>query len=139
MKEYRWAELTLGASARFEAVIGDEDMRRFAQLSGDVNPLHLDDELARARGFPGRVAFGLLTSSYYSALVGVHLPGRWALLHGLDIELKAPAFVGDRLTVAGEISHINDAYRRIELRASIVNALGKTISKAKIRVGLHEP
>ncbi len=139
MNEYRWADLAVGAGARFEAVVSEDAMRRFAELSGDTNPLHLDDEFARGRGFPGRVAFGLLTSSFYSALVGVHLPGRWALLHGLDVELKAPAFVGERLTIAGEIVHLNDAYRRIELKASITNAAGQTVSKAKIRVGLHEP
>jgi 3-hydroxybutyryl-CoA dehydratase len=139
MNEYRWADLALGTSARFEAVITEESMRRFAQISGDVNPLHLDDEFARSRGFPARLAFGLLTSSFYSTLVGVYLPGRWALLHGLDIDLKAPAYVGERLTIAGEITHMTDAYRRIDLKASIVNSQGKTVSKATIRVGIHEP
>ncbi len=139
MNECRWAELALGMSARFEAEITDEAMQRFAEISGDVNPLHVDDAFARSRGFPGRVAFGLLTSSFYSTLVGMYLPGRWALLHGLDIELKAPAFVGDRLTVSGEITHLTEAYKRLEIKASIVNAQGKTVSKAKIRAGVHEP
>jgi len=139
MNEYRWADLALGKSARFDAVVTEDRMRQFAQLSGDVNPLHLDDEFARARGFPSRVAFGLLTSSFYSTLVGVYLPGRWALLHGLDIDFKALAFVGERLTIVGEIAHMSDAYRRIDLKASIVNSLGKTVSKATIRVGVHEP
>jgi len=138
MNEYRWADLTLGMSARFEAAVRDQDMRRFAELSGDQNPLHVDDAFARAGGFPGRVAYGLLTSSFYSTLVGMYLPGRWALLHGLDIELKAPAFVGDRLTVSGEITHLSDAYQRMDIKASIVNAQGKTISKAKIRAAVHE-
>ena len=139
MNEYRWADLALGSSARFEAVVTEESIRRFAELSGDINPLHLNDEFARARGFNGRVAFGLLTSCFYSALVGVYLPGRWALLHGIDIDFKAPAYVGERLTIAGEIAHLNDAYRRVDLKASIVNAHGRTISKATIRVGMHEP
>ncbi|HEX7838909.1 MAG TPA: MaoC family dehydratase [Kofleriaceae bacterium] len=139
MNECRWADLALGMSARFTAVITDEAMQRFAEISGDVNPLHVDDAFARSRGFPGRVAFGLLTSSFYSTLVGMYLPGRWALLHGLDIEMKAPAFVGDRLTISGEITHLTEAYKRLEIKASIVNAQGKTISKAKIRAGVHEP
>ena len=139
MNEYRWSELPLGLSARFDAGISDESMRLFGQISGDVSPIHVDESFARQRGFPGRVAFGLLTSSFYSTLVGVYLPGRWALLHGLDVELKAPAFVGDRLTIAGEIVHRTEAYRRLEIKASIVNDAGKVISKAKIRVGVHEP
>lgn len=139
MNECRWTELALGRTERFEAVITEAAMHRFAELSGDDNPLHVDEVFARSRGFPGRVAFGLLTSSYYSTLVGVYLPGRWALLHGLDVELKAPAFVGDRLTISGEITHLTDAYKRMDIKASIVNGQGKTISKAKIRAGVHEP
>jgi 3-hydroxybutyryl-CoA dehydratase len=139
MNECRWTELAVGRTERFEAVITEAAMHRFAELSGDANPLHVDEAFARSRGFPGRVAFGLLTSSYYSTLVGVYLPGRWALLHGLDVELKAPAFVGDRLTISGEITHLTDAYKRMDIKASIVNGQGKTISKAKIRAGVHEP
>jgi len=138
MNEYRWSDLRVGLAARFDAAITAEAMQRFGDLSGDLNPLHVDDAFARSSGFPGRVAYGLLTSSFYSTLVGMYLPGRWALLHGLDIELKAPAFVGDRLTIAGEITHLSDAFRRMEIKGSIVNADGTTISKAKIRAAVHE-
>jgi 3-hydroxybutyryl-CoA dehydratase len=139
MNEYRWSDLSVGLAARFETEIGAAVLDEFARLSGDHNPLHLDQAFARARGFPGRVAFGLLTSAFYSRLVGMYLPGRFALLHGIDLEFKAPAFEGDRLTVTGEITHLTEAYRRLEIKASIVNGAGKTISKAKIRAALQEP
>jgi len=139
MNEYRWADLKVGLDAQFEAAITEAAMRGFAEISGDNNPLHLDDEFARTRGFRGRVAFGLLASSFYSKLVGVYLPGKYALLHGIDVEMKAPAFVGDRLTVKGEITHLSDPFKRLEIKAAIVNGEGKTISKAKIRAGVHEP
>jgi 3-hydroxybutyryl-CoA dehydratase len=138
MNAYAWSDLTLGMRAQFEAVVTEASMAAFAKISGDHNPLHMDDEFARAGGFPGRVAFGMLTSSFYSQLVGHHLPGRWALLHGMDIDLKTPAFIGDTLIVSGEIVHLNDAYRRVEIKASIVNAQGKTVSKAVIRAGVRE-
>jgi len=139
MNEYRWSDLKLGLDAQFETTIGEEAMRRFVEISGDVNPLHMDDAFARNRGFRGRVVFGLLASSFYSKLVGVYLPGKFALLHGIDVEMKAPAFVGDRLTVKGEIIHLSDPYKRLEIKAAIVNDEGKTISRAKIRAGVHEP
>jgi 3-hydroxybutyryl-CoA dehydratase len=138
MNEYRWSDLGLGLKAEFEAEISETAMRGFAEISGDNNPLHLDEDFARQSGFRGRVAFGLLASSFYSRLVGVYLPGKWALLHGIDVEMKAPAFVGDRLTVRGEITHLSDSCRRVEIKAAIVNGEGKTISKAKIRAGVHE-
>jgi 3-hydroxybutyryl-CoA dehydratase len=139
MNAYRWRDLSLGQSARFEAEIDEAAMAAFAALSGDHNPLHLDDAFARAQGFPGRVVFGQLTSAFYSQLVGMHLPGCFALLHGLDVDFKSPAFVGDKLTVAGTITHLTDAYKRLEMKAWIVNGQGTTISKATIRAAVHEP
>lgn len=138
MKEYRWTDLAPGLTERFDACVTREAMEQFAELSGDRNPLHMDDGFARSSGFRERVAYGMLTSSFYSTLVGMYLPGRWAILHGLDVEMKAPAFVGDRLTVCGVVTHLSEAVRRVEIKGSIVNAEGTVISKAKIRAGVHE-
>ncbi len=138
MNHFAWDDLKIGMSAQFDVVLTREMMESFAAISGDVNPLHGDERFARRAGFPGRVAFGMLTSAFYSQLVGVHLPGLRALLHGIDLDFKAPAFVNDKLNVSGEITFLNEAYHRLELKAAIRNQEGKIISKAKIRAGLHE-
>ena len=81
-------------------------MNAFAAISGDRNPLHLDEAFAEERGFPGRVVFGHAhrrRSTRSSS--GCTCRARFALLHGIDVEFKSPAFVGDRLIVAGEIVH----------------------------------
>lgn len=137
MIDYQWGDLALGISAQFDVLLTSEMLTAFAALSGDVNPLHTDEQFARDAGFPGRVVFGMLTSAFYSRLVGMYLPGKRALLHGIDLEFKAPAFVGDTLTVSGKISFLNEAYQRLELKARILNQEGKLISKATIRAGLH--
>ena len=137
MNEYRWRDLAVGQSAQFDITLTPEMFAGFAAMSGDENPLHLDEDFARASGFPGRVAFGLLVSSFYSQLVGMHLPGKWALLHGLDLEFKAPAYAGDTLTVSGEVAFLTEAYRRAELKARIRNQAGTLISRATIRAGVH--
>jgi acyl dehydratase len=139
MKEYRWQDLEVGLRHEFQVVLTEEMLRAFAALSGDTNPLHVDAEYAKSAGFPGPVAFGLLTSAFYSQLVGVHLPGKYALLHGIDLDFVSPAFAGQTLTVAGEITYLMDAYKRIEVKGRITNEAGKVVSKAKIRVGLHVP
>ena len=139
MNEYRWDDLRIGLRHEFEVTLTDDMMTAFAALSGDRNPLHLDPAYAVRAGFPGPVVFGLLTSAFYSQLVGVHLPGRYALLHGIDVDFVSPAFVGQTLRVAGEITFLTEAYHRIEMRGRITNPDGKTVSKAKIRVGLHAP
>lgn len=139
MNDYRWPDLTIGLGAHFDVAVSEEMMFAFAKLSGDLNPLHLDDQFARLSGFPGVVVFGMLTSSFYSRLVGMYLPGRRALLHEIDIAFPAPVFVHDILTVSGEITFLNDAYQRLELKARIVNQVGTVVSRAKIRAGIHEP
>ena len=136
--EYRWEQLQLGTSAQFEVVLTSEMMAAFAALSGDRNPLHMDDGFAKNAGYTDCVVFGMLTASFYSTLVGMYLPGKYALLHGVEAYFHAPSYVGDTLMVSGAVSFLNEAYRRLELKAKIVNQNGVLISKAKIRVGLHE-
>jgi 3-hydroxybutyryl-CoA dehydratase len=139
MNEYRWEELHVGLRHEFDVTLTDEMLGTFRALSGDTNPLHGDREFAVRAGFPGAVAFGLLTSAFYSQLVGVYLPGKYALLQGVDVDFVTPAFAGDRLRVSGEVSYLTDAYKQIQLRAKIVNQNDKVVSKAKIRVGLNAP
>src|SRR5690348_11949178 len=109
MNAYRWEELREGLSYEFEAELTAAMMEEFRHLSGDENPLHVDGEFARQAGFPGPVAYGMLTSSLYSRLVGMYLPGRYCLLHGIDIDFVSPAFAGEQLRVSGKITHLNQA------------------------------
>jgi 3-hydroxybutyryl-CoA dehydratase len=126
-------------SERFDVTVSESQMARFADLSGDRNPMHMDPAFARAAGFHDVVAFGLLTSSFYSRLVGMLLPGKFALLHGIDLDFKSPVFVGEPLCVIGEIKTLSEAYRRIEIAGKILRyADEKIVSKCLIRVGLHE-
>ncbi len=110
---------------------------QFAALSGDHNPLHVDAEYALSQGYPAPVIFGLMSSSLYSRLVGMYLPGKYALLQGLDIDFSLPCFAGELLTVNGEVSYMSEAYKRFEIRGRILNGNRKTVSKSTIRVGFH--
>ena len=137
MNAYRWSELHAGLAHSFSVQLTPAMMQDFLHLSGDTNPLHLDATFAKEAGFRDVVAYGMLTSALYSRMVGVYLPGRFCVLHGIQVDFSNPAYVGDWLTVKGEIAHLNDAFRRIEIKASIENGT-QVISKAKIRVGLNE-
>jgi 3-hydroxybutyryl-CoA dehydratase len=137
MKEYTWSDIHIGLSHSFEATFTAEMVRSFAELSGDTNPLHVDESYAVANGFPGTVMFGLMTSSLYSRLVGLYLPGKFALLQGIDIDFNSSAFVDDVLTVQGQVSFLVEAYKRFEMKASIRKTNRKLVSKATIRVGFH--
>lgn len=137
MNTYCWDELAVGIKHEFEWTFTEEMVDWFARLSGDINPLHVDRGYAAGAGFPSPVLFGMITSSLYSQLVGVYLPGKFALLEGIDLDFHAPAFAGDNLIVSGEIVFKSDSFRRIEIKARIRKEDRKLISKAVIRVGLH--
>jgi 3-hydroxybutyryl-CoA dehydratase len=137
MNCYQWSDLRVGLSHAFEVQLTSDMMDAFAGISGDTNPLHLDRRYATQCGYSDPVAYGLLTSVFYSQLVGVHLPGKYALLHGIDIDFISPAYPGDILNVSGEISHLNEAFRQIEIRANIKRQEQQIVSKAKLRVGLR--
>jgi acyl dehydratase len=138
MNSYRLCDLHPGMEHRFEVHVTKEMMRKFLDISGDSNPLHTDIEFARAAGYSDCVVYGMLTASFYSTLVGVHLPGRHVLLHGLDASFVAPVFPDDVLTVHGEISTIHLPLKQVEMRAHITNQRGEKVSRAKIRMGLRE-
>ena len=135
MNVYGFDDVGIGLAAEFSATVTDEMMQLFLKVSGDLNPLHVDAEYALKKGFTSRVVYGLLTSSLYSTLVGVYLPGKYCLLQGIDISFQHPVYIEDVLNVRGEVSYINEAYKMIEIKASIRNNAGKKVSRAKIKVG----
>jgi len=133
---YRWSDLHVGLRHGFAVTITPGMVERFRADTGDTNPLHADRDFAIGHGFIDAVVFGMLTASFFSTLVGVHLPGRHALLHAVDTAFLKPVFVGDVLTVAGEITHLTDAYRQAELAATVHNQAGVKVARAKIKVGV---
>ncbi|WP_104697216.1 MULTISPECIES: MaoC/PaaZ C-terminal domain-containing protein [unclassified Helicobacter] len=83
MKEYRIEDLFIGMQESFEVVLEEKHMNLFAEISGDTNPLHTQVEYAKSQGFVDKVTYGLLTTSFYSRLAGMYLPGKYCLLHGI--------------------------------------------------------
>lgn len=137
MNEYRFSDITLGMAEEFSSSITEEMMAHFLSISGDTNPIHIDDEYARSKGFHSRVVWGMCTSALYSRLVGTFLPGKFCLLQGIQITYNHPAYVSNYLTVCGVVSYINQAYQMIEIKAYI-ESNGVKISKAKIKLGFYE-
>jgi 3-hydroxybutyryl-CoA dehydratase len=136
MNEYRIKDIHLDMTESFTETITEDMMELFRKISKDDNPLHTSSEYAVSRNFKGKVAYGLLTSAFYSTLAGMYLPGKYCLLQGIDISFNKPAFAGDVLTISGRVSYINDAYRLIEIKGLIENQHGQIISKSKIKAGV---
>lgn len=126
-----------GQSFSFEKTINESEVARFAELSGDCNPLHMDNSFAEERGFQGRVPHGLLLASYFSKLVGMHLPGKNALLHSVNIKFLHPAYLNDNLVINGVIDHVSLSTQTLILKATITNTnIDRLLAKGTLQVGL---
>lgn len=136
MNCYTYEDLSIGQTAEFSRNITIEMMDKFCEISGDVNPLHKEEAFAKDKGYPGRVVYGMLTSSMYSCLGGVYIPGENCLLQSVHADFLAPVFIGDTLTCTGKIVEKNDSVRQVVIKAVIRNQDGKKVSRAKIEAGV---
>ena len=118
---------TIGATASRTKTITDEDVRLFAQVSGDTNSIHLDEAYAAASPFGQRVAHGLLTASLISAVIGNDLPGVGTIYLGQDLKFKAPVFIGDVITATVEIVKYREDKRIMSLRTVCAKADGTLV------------
>jgi 3-hydroxybutyryl-CoA dehydratase len=116
-------DVAVGESAERTVVVREADLQAFAAVSGDTNPLHLDEAFAQATPFKGRIAHGMLSAAYISAVLGTELPGPGAVYVSQTLTFKRPVRVGDALTVRVEVKAVDAAAGRITL--STVCSLGR--------------
>src|SRR3990167_3301720 len=95
--------IAIGENASLNHTITAEDVHAFAVVSGDHNQLHVDDAYAKATSFGQRVVHGMFLGALVSQLVGMHLPGKRALLMKESLEFKKPVHIGDTVTVSGTV------------------------------------
>ena len=112
-KEFDIGEIKVGMTASSSHVITDGDVVSFAEISGDKNPAHLDQEFAATTRFKKRIAHGLMSSSYFSALFGTQLPGRGCVYVSQNLNFKRPVHIGDEVTASIEVTGIDQEKRRV--------------------------
>lgn len=111
-------EIELGDIVEAKHTVSEEDVRLFAQVSGDHNPLHMDEEYAAKTQFGGRIAHGALTASYISALLGNDMPGPGSIFTGLELRFRRPVRIGDEVTARAEVIELNPRGCRVALKVS---------------------
>lgn len=119
IKEYTFKEITIGLKHAFTKTITQKDMQLFLELSSDLNPLHNDENYAKQKNFSGKVVFGMLVASTLSKLAGMHLPGKNSLIVSTQINFLKPAFVGDTITIEGEVVEKKEFANLITLNYTI--------------------
>lgn len=138
MNEYTFDEIMGGQIECFSKEITTEMEDAFRKITGDVNPLHSDDDYAVRIGngrFKSHVSFGMLTASLYSTMAGVYMPGKYSLIHSIDnISFKNPVFVGDVLTVTAVVTGKQNDLKLIQVSVKITNQNQKVVSKADMKI-----
>jgi 3-hydroxybutyryl-CoA dehydratase len=106
-------EITEGMSAVFSKTVTDADIVLFAGITGDTNPVHLDEEFAKPTMFKGRIAHGMLTAGFISAVFGTKLPGPGCIYMSQNLKFKAPVKIGDTVKARVTVSAIDQEKARV--------------------------
>ena len=115
---YKFEDLSVGMTHQTEHVITEDDIELFAQVSGDRNPLHMDEEFAKQTAFGQRIAHGALTASYISGILGNDLPGPGSIFVGLNMRFRRPVYIGSHVTVKVEVTEMKERGHRVTLKVS---------------------
>ena len=133
--EKQFSDIKVGDKAMFTVLITEELVNGFAEISGDVNPLHMDEDYAAGTPFKKRVAHGMIGGCLFSRLVGVYLPGKYCLYLSQTLFFKKPMFIGMSVKVAGEVVKKVNAFKALEISTSIIDAdSGESLIEGKAMV-----
>lgn len=138
MNTYHYDEITLGKEEKFETSITEEMMQKFKDITEDFNPLHCDSAFAVSQGFDSRVVYGMLTASFISTLGGCYLPGKYCLIHSVEVKFAKPVYVDDKLTIEGKVTDKNDIFKQLTIKITIRNQHGEKVSRGILKVGVQD-
>ena len=137
MNCYEWQDLSVGMEEHFQVEITTSMLDSFRELTGDVNPLHEDGEYAKSKGYPDRVAYGMLTASFLSTLAGVYLPGEKSLIHSVESKFVKPVFPGDVLKVSGTVTDLDERFQILHVKVVIFNQKGEKVLRGSMQMGVN--
>ncbi|MBI2796678.1 MAG: MaoC family dehydratase [Gemmatimonadetes bacterium] len=123
----RFSDLTIGQSAEITRTVTDRDIQGFADVTGDTNPLHLDEAAAKGTMFKGRIAHGMLGAGFISAVIGTQLPGFGSVYVTQSLAFRRPVRPGDTITTRVEVVELMPAERRVRLATTCRNHAGKAV------------
>ncbi len=133
-----FGDIRVSDKVTLSKTITDEDVKAFAAVSGDYNPLHMEEGFARETPFQRRVVHGMLVASYVSTLIGTRLPGPGALWTRQDFRWIAPVFLGDTLDITLEVVHKSEGTHALSISVNAINQNGKTVMEGEGSVMLVE-
>lgn len=122
-----YSEINVGDEATLTHTVTNEDVVTFAELTGDVNPIHLDDEFAKKSLFKGRIAHGMLTAGFISTILGTTLPGTNTIYLAQNLKFTAPVRIGDTITAVVKVIDKRDDKKIMTLETNVLNEENKKV------------
>ena len=117
--ELSYNEISIGQQESFIIKITESMVEKFSNLSGDLNPLHMDNQFAESSSFKKRIVHGMLLASFFSQLIGMKLPGTNALYFSQTLNFRSPCYIDDEIEVVGEVIEKSDSTQIITVSTSI--------------------
>jgi len=127
-----YEDLKVGQSASIENTVTEEDVQAFGKATGDMNPVHFDEAYAKNTLFRGRVAHGVLSIGFISALLGMKLPGEGTIFVSAKVEFKAPVRIGDTVVTTGTVKEIGERRRVVMECVCTVNGNPVVVGEALV-------
>ncbi len=127
-------EIEIGQTACYTKTVEERDLQLFAAVSGDANPLHLDEAFAATTVFGGRIAHGMLTGAYISAAIAMQLPGPGTVYLGQSLRFRLPVKIGDTLSVQLEVTEKRDRRKTVTLECKVFNQNEKMVASGTAEV-----
>ena len=114
MSSYFLEDLELGMEASHEKTVSEDDIASFAEVSGDYNPVHMDENYAAGTFFKCRIAHGMLTASFISTVLGTRLPGPGCIYLSQNLRFLAPVRIGDTVKALARVASLDMTKRRAQ-------------------------
>jgi len=130
---YFLEDLELGLSAERAHVVTEADITAFAEVSGDFNPVHMDEAFAATTAFKGRIAHGMLSAAWLSALIAGDLPGPGTIYMSQSLRFRRPVRIGDEVVSRVEVTAIDTEKARVTL-VTVCRVAGKDVLEGEALV-----
>ncbi|MDN5130871.1 MaoC family dehydratase [Aliarcobacter butzleri] len=130
-------EIEIGMSESYSQTISESDVKAYARISGDRNPVHMDEEYAEKSRYKKRIAHGMISSSFFSALFGTKLPGPGCVYVNQSLNFKRPVYIGDTVTAIITVTKIDEIKNRVYFD-TVCKVKNKTVIDGKAELYIPE-
>ena len=132
-------QLEVGDSSEFSKTISEADVYLYAGISGDLNPAHINEVYAQGTFFKNRIAHGMLSAGFISAVIGMQLPGPGTIYMGQNLQFLAPVRIGDTVTARVEVLEKIEDKKRVRMATTCTNQDGTQLISGEAMVSPPRP